>query len=260
MRWKQRALCERQREQEVKGPSPRKSVTFSLATCGLKSVSLSDAEEQEAEDGILGKLTQNPTAVTSAETAPKPSQLSRTALPCLHPPSTRQSIIISNMSSSEPSMSTVDSPQETPDQGVLLPPSAFMTTVTEDLLGKTNWSGFGDASHERQRASIRGSVEDLVSDPTSALTGELLSIQLDMVTYQQDRKQLRAWQRLKEVLQSWLQTSGKEEQMETNAVCQELKELEERIDGLSTELAKRKPTMLRHAKRIQHLQTALQAS
>ncbi|XP_056293562.1 protein SFI1 homolog isoform X2 [Pseudoliparis swirei] len=302
MRWKQRALCERQREQEVKGPSPKKSVTFGLATCGLESVSLSDSEEQEAEYGILSKLllsraprrqprrcvsplkinTQNPTAVTSAETAPKPSQLSRpsqqdlrTASPCLHPPSTRQSIIISNMSSSEPSISTVDSPQETPGQGVLLPPSAFMTTVTEVLLGTTNWSGFGDAprqfvppfeqhssaySDERQRASIRGSVEGLVTDPTSALTRELLSIQLDMVTYQQDRKQLRAWQRLKEVLQSWLQTSGKEEQMETNAVCQELKELEERIDGLSTELAKRKPTMLRHAKRIQHLQNALQSS
>lgn len=44
---------------------------------------------------------------------------------------------------------------------------------------------------ERQRASIRGSVEGLVTDPTSALTRELLSIQLDMVTYQQDRKQLR---------------------------------------------------------------------
>ncbi|XP_034389084.1 protein SFI1 homolog isoform X1 [Cyclopterus lumpus] len=296
MRWKQRALCKRQREQEVKGHSPKKSVTFCLATCA------SDSEEQEAEDGVLSKLrvqlsreprrqprrcvsplkiiTQNPTAVTNTEAAPKPSQLSRpsqqdlrTASSCLHPLSTRQSIIISNVSPSEPSMSTVDSPQETQNQGVLLPPSAFMTTVTEDMLRKsTNSSGFGDAPHqfvpafeqhlsvysdERRRATSRGSVEDLVTDPTSALTRELLSIQLDMVTYQQDRKQLRAWQRLKEVLQSWLQTSGKEEQMEKNAVCQELKELEERIDGLSTELAKRKPTMLRHAKRIQHLQTAL---
>lgn len=90
--------------------------------------------------------------------------------------------------------------------------------------------------------------------------GDLLSIQLDMKTYQQDRKRLRSWQRLKEVLQSWLQTSGKDEQMEKNAVCQELKELEECIGRLSAELAKRKPTMLLHAERIRHLQTALQAS
>ncbi|XP_031709155.1 protein SFI1 homolog [Anarrhichthys ocellatus] len=262
MRWKQRALCKPRREQEVKGQSPKKSVTFCLTTCGLKSVSPSDSEEQEAEDGVLSKrqlsraprrqprrceelfesplkiYTQNQAAITKAEAAPKPSQLSRpsqegrrTASSCLHPPSTRQSIIVSNVSPSEPNMSTVDSTQETQNQDVLLPPSAFMTTVTKDM-----------------------------SDPTLALTGELLSVQLDMVTYQQDRKQLRAWQRLKEVLQSWLQTSGKEEQMEKDAVCEELKELEERINSLSAELAKRKPTMLLHAKRIQHLQTALQAS
>lgn len=37
-------------------------------------------------------------------------------------------------------------------------------------------------------------------------------------------------------------------------------QLEERINRLSTELAKRKPTMLLHVERIQHLQTALNAS
>ncbi|XP_068568237.1 protein SFI1 homolog isoform X2 [Cebidichthys violaceus] len=263
MRWKQRALCKPRREQEVKGQSSKKSVTFCL-----KGVSPSDSEEQEAEDGVLSKLqlsraprrqprrceelfesplkiyTQNQTAVPSAEAAPKPSQLSRppqegrrTAPSCLRPPSsTRQSIVTFNVSPSEPNMSAADSPQETQNQDVLLPPSAFMTAVTEDV------------------------KLDAGTDLTSALTGELLSVQLDMVTYQQDRKQLRAWQRLKEVLQSWLRTSGKEEQMERNAVCEELKELEERIDGLSAELAKRKPAMLRHAKRIQHLQTALQSS
>lgn len=34
-----------------------------------------------------------------------------------------------------------------------------------------------------------------------------------------------AWQKLKGVLESWVQTSGKEEQIEKNEICQELKEV-----------------------------------
>ncbi|XP_078104755.1 protein SFI1 homolog isoform X1 [Sander vitreus] len=314
MRWMQRALCKPRREQEVKGQL-KKSVTFCLTTPGLKSVSPFDSEEQEAEDGVLSKLslsrtprrqprrceelfesplkinTQKQTVVASAEAAPKPSQLSHpsqgghcAASSCLHPAkvpvtSTCQSIITSNVSPSGPHMSAMDCRQETQTQDVLLPPSAFMTTGTEDTLGKTNSSGFEDVSlvllHQfgspfkqhssahsdvHLRASSGETVEEAAMDPTSALTRDMLSIQLDMMTYQQDRKQLRAWNKLKEVLQSWLQTSGRDEQKEKNAVCQELKELEERINRLSTELAKRKPTMLLHAERIQQLQTALQAS
>lgn len=40
---------------------------------------------------------------------------------------------------------------------------------------------------------------------------------------------LRAWQKLKEVLQSWLQTSGQDEQMEKDSVCQELEEVGGRL-------------------------------
>lgn len=36
---------------------------------------------------------------------------------------------------------------------------------------------------------------------------------------------LRAWRKLKGVLQSWLQTSGKDEVMGKNAICQELKDV-----------------------------------
>lgn len=210
--------------------------------------------------------------------APNPSLLSlpapeghQTALSCLHPPtvsfpSTHQSTIISNVSPCE---------HRTQNKDVLLPPSAFMTTGAEETLGKSNCSGFGDASLHQfvppfehssahsdvcQRASGGGSLEDAATDSASALTEELLGIQLDMMTYQRDRKQLRAWQKLKEVLQSWVQTSGAGEQMERNAVCEELKELEERIDRLSAELAKCKPSMRLHAERIRHLQTALQDS
>lgn len=36
---------------------------------------------------------------------------------------------------------------------------------------------------------------------------------------------LRAWKKLKEVLQSWIQTSGRDDQSENNTVCQEIKEV-----------------------------------
>ncbi|XP_070758707.1 protein SFI1 homolog [Enoplosus armatus] len=288
MRWKQRALSKPRREQEVKGQPPKKSVTFCLTVPGLKSVSPSDSEKQEAEDGGLGELLLsrtprrqprrceelfesplkiNPIKQSAVTSTSCPSQEGRHAvLSCLHPAkvSTHQSIIISHVSPSDRHISTMDPPQE--NQDVLLPPSAFMTTGTEDTLGKTRSSAplvppFNQHSSAypdvRLGASNGETVEDAATDPTSDLTRELLSIQLDMKTYQQDRKQLRAWQKLKEVLQSWLQTSGKDEEMEKTAVCQELTELEERIDRLSAELAKRKPAMLLHAERIQHLQTVL---
>ena len=43
----------------------------------------------------------------------------------------------------------------------------------------------------RLRACSGETVEDPATDPSSALTRELLDIQLDMRTYQQERKQLR---------------------------------------------------------------------
>ncbi|XP_036956546.1 protein SFI1 homolog isoform X1 [Acanthopagrus latus] len=241
MRWKQRALCKPQRERAVKVQHPKKSVTFCLTTPGSKAVPSSESVEQEDEDEVLTKLIKNQLAFTGTEAAPKHLQLSHHTV------------------------STMGSPQE--KQDVLLPPSAFMTTALEDTLRKSSSSSFGDPllmppfgqhtsahSDEHLRTS---SAETEGTDPTSALIRELLSIQMDMKTYQQDRKQLRAWQKLKEVLQSWLQTSGQDEQMEKDSVCQELEELEERIVNLSTELAKRKPTMLLHAERIEHLQTVL---
>lgn len=255
MRWKQRALCKPRREQEVKGQPPKKSVTFCLTPSELKSVSQSDSVDQEAEEEMLSKLllprvprrqprrckelfesplkinTQKQLAITSNQAAPKPSQLScNTALSCLHPAkvpvtSTHQSLVISNVSPSEPHTSALDSPQETRD--VLLPPSAFMTSGTEEKLGKISSSGFVPPFEQHSSAypdiGLRASSGE--SDPASALIRELLSIQLEMKTYQRDRKQLRAWQKLKEVLQSWLQTSGRDEQMEKNAVCRELKEV-----------------------------------
>ncbi|XP_045885080.1 protein SFI1 homolog isoform X2 [Micropterus dolomieu] len=288
MRWKQRALCKPRREQAVKGQTPKKSVTFSLTTPGLKSLNLSDSVEQQAEDGVLSELllrptsrrqprrcedlfepplkinTQKQSALTSTSC---PTQEGRhTVLSCLHPAkvtvtSPHQSIVLSTVSPSDPHMSTKDSAQE--NQDVLLPPSAFMTTGPKDSTSSSG-SGLAPLAPFKQHSSAHADVRPRAScgevaalDPTSDLTRELLSIQRDMKTYREDRKQLRAWQKLKEVLQSWLQTSRQDEEMEENAVCQEVKELEERIERLSTELAKRKPAMLLHAERIQHLQTVL---
>lgn len=99
---------------------------------------------------------------------------------------------------------------------------------------------------------------DVSADPVSVLTRELLSVQQDMKSFQEDRRQLRsapdrvlplilllalmsspqklivvcvcvcplrAWQKLKGLLQNWLQTSGEDEEMEKDSVCQELAEV-----------------------------------
>ncbi|KAF7664341.1 hypothetical protein LDENG_00180090 [Lucifuga dentata] len=193
-----------------------------------------------------------------------------------------QSFLVSATGHSDPHISAMDSPCGSQETHLLLPPSAFMATSTTYMLGKTSNSNLLLPLHQfvpppikQQSSSCSGTIatpwypevhmrafseEDVEADQASQLMRELLSIQLDMERFQQERKQLRAWQNLKEVLQTWLQTSGKDEEVEKNAVCQELKELEERIDRLSTELSRQKPTMLRHAERIQHLQTVLHTS
>lgn len=323
MRWKQRALCKPRREQEVRVQPPKKSVTFCLTAPALDSVSSSDSAEQEAEDGVRSELlpprmpqrqprhlkelpqfplevlphegTQTRPGTSSTEAAPGPmefsfpSRITHSAVSsCLHPTTvptscTHHSTITSTASPSEPQTPTVDALQETQNQDLLLPPSAFMMTGTQNTLERSNTSESGEAApapvhqfvtslkhdsstypEKHLRASGRETevrrVEDAACDPATVLTTELLHIQLDMKSFQHGRKQLRAWRKLREVLQSWLETSGKDEQMEKNAVCQELKELEESIDRLSTELEKRKPMMLLHAERVQHLQTVLHAS
>ncbi|RVE73267.1 hypothetical protein OJAV_G00047600 [Oryzias javanicus] len=131
---------------------------------------------------------------------------------------------------------------------LLLPPSAFM--IPKNTLGSSS-----DALMPLHQFIFTDN-EPLIHSSRE----ELLHIQLDMKSFQQSRKQLRAWRKLREVLQSWLQMSGGEDEREKEAVSEELKELGERIDRLSTELEKQKPAMLLHAQRIQQLQSALCAS
>ncbi|XP_024125391.1 protein SFI1 homolog isoform X2 [Oryzias melastigma] len=147
-------------------------------------------------------------------------------------------------------------------QDLLLPPSAFM--IPKNTLGNLSSSDALMPLHQFNSpiTSLSSTHPAQASEPdkdASTLTRELLHIQLDMKSFQQSRKQLRAWRKLREVLQSWLQMSGGEDE-EKEAVSEELKELEERIDRRSTELEKQKPAMLLYAQRIQQLQSALCAS
>lgn len=283
-RWKQRALCKPRREQETRGQPAKKSVSFCLS-----SVSSSDSTKQEAADGLHSKLTQPQSAVTNIKAAPNSSESSRRtqknhpASNCRHADevfvaSPHQCSVMSTVPPSESLMSNMDFFQHTQNQEPLLPPSAFMTTGRQNKfkssLGDTSVEPFpqfvasldpNSSAYPETHLSASGGetevpdAENATSDSTSALMSELLRIQQDMKSFQLDRKQLRAWRKLKGVLQSWLQTSGKDEVMEKNAICQELKDLEELIDRLSTKLEKQKPVMLLHAERIQHLQTVLRS-
>ncbi|XP_074526467.1 protein SFI1 homolog isoform X2 [Halichoeres trimaculatus] len=288
----QQTVCKPQTEQEVKGQLPKKSVTFSLS--GLESVSPSVSAEQEVEDGDLRKLVlsrshrqqprrceelfgsplrTNPQEHFGAKAALKPSELcpeenNHTVSSCSYPakdPVTYTTHIIHQPSvpTSEIHVSTEDCNQE--NQDVLLPPSAFMTTGLQSKSGNTpSIPDFKQQSSAYPDVHLKvlseGTLEEAATHSASSLTSELVRIQTDMQMYQQDRKQLRAWKKLRQVFQRWLQTSGKDEQMDKSTFLQELKELEERIAHLSSDLEDRKPMMLLHTERIQHLRTVLSSS
>ncbi|XP_078802912.1 uncharacterized protein sfi1 isoform X2 [Oryzias latipes] len=162
--------------------------------------------------------------------------------------------------------------REARHQDVLLPPSAFM--IPKSTLGNLSSSDTGEVSatplhHFTSAMTCHTSthpgntqMEEPVnkSKDASALMTELLHIQLDMKNFQQSRKRLRAWRKLREVLRSWLQWSGEEDEREKEAVFEELKELDGRISRLSTELERRRPAMLLHAERVQQVQVVLCAS
>ncbi|XP_056130129.1 protein SFI1 homolog isoform X2 [Lampris incognitus] len=196
-----------------------------------------------------------------------------------------KSPIISPVARFESQLPYGGSPHGLQYQDVLLPPSSFMTVNTQTKSGTTycpkdaallapdqfilppnphssTYSGvyLKASSKEVEAHTEEEEYGDEQADPTLPLTRELLSIRQDMERFQQDRKQLQAWQRLKEVLKGWLQSSEEEEQMEKKTVCQELKELEERIRRLSADLAKRKPEMLLHTERVQRLNALLRKS
>ncbi|XP_007551644.1 protein SFI1 homolog isoform X1 [Poecilia formosa] len=226
MRWKRRALGKSQKEQDVRAQPQKKSVTF--CSPGPGGVSTPHSAEQEAE--ALSSHT---------EAALKPSQTGF--------------------------MSGAESPLESRTQDLLLPPSAFMTSKTQKSLDSSglrenpfvSLREFETCSTHPPAGFQDPNLKNSPEKEASVLMRELLTIRTDMKNFQQSKKQLRAWCKLRDVLQSWLQTSAEDEQVEKSAVCEELKELEKRIQELSTELEKQKPTILLHVERIQHLQSVL---
>ncbi|KAM4740543.1 protein SFI1 homolog [Anableps anableps] len=254
MRWKQRVLCKSQKEQEVRAQPLKKSVTFCLP--GLGSVSTPDSAEQENE-----ALSSQKCSLSSTEAALRPPHL--TAVSCLQDDKDSATLLYQRGF-----ISAAESPLETRTQDLLLPPSVFMTSKTQKSL---NSSGLREAAcvplHESDSPSkqlLSGFQDPSLKNPpekdASVLMKELLSVQTDMKNFQQSRKQLRAWRKLRDVLQSWLQMNAEDEQVEKSAVFEELKELEKRIQELSSELEKQKPTILLHVERIQHVQSVLNNS
>ncbi|CAN9511798.1 unnamed protein product [Ophioblennius macclurei] len=277
--WKQGALRKPQDQSEGEMEAPKKSVTFSLPASTDFSSSVS--AEQETLEGVLGTLLVNKRprrqprrykelfesplfADKSLDLTPKTFESGDASQKHNHPVSSscfvsvrHQSTLLPAVSPSEHPTATLDSSHENKD--FLLPPSAFMGTGTHKKFpgpADTPFMPFDQFDSPLERHSSISQE----TDPAATLMREFLTVQQDMKSFLQSRKQLRAWRKLKEVLQVWLQTSGKYEEMERNAVGQDLKELEERIDRLAAELEKQKPTMVMHAERIKHLQSALDTS
>ncbi|KAI2663737.1 Serotransferrin [Labeo rohita] len=160
----------------------------------------------------------------------------------------------------------------THSQDILLPPSSFTVSVAHGKQKSLKDQELGLHSmhfnthlqtqgvHERLPEQEEETEEDETVDveQTENLTKELLDIRLEMQRYQQDRKQLQAWRKLQKVLSNWLETTGIEgETEERESILKELTELESSISSLSLRLNKQKPTMIRHAARVNTIQSQL---
>ncbi|KAJ0023912.1 hypothetical protein NQD34_003811 [Periophthalmus magnuspinnatus] len=262
LKWKRKALSKKEKDPEVKAEQVKKSVSFFLPE--IKE------DSQEEEDHTLMKMlpqclpwdskellksplgavllesTKLDASVASLAVAPQSQNLS----------SFGASTVLRQSPNHETGFTSVSAEESTQNQEILLPPSAFMTTITPEdptfeqssdhLLPPTN--------------AAKNSRSDIVIDPVADLTNELLVIKQDMTSYQQEKKQLGGWCKLRDVLQTWLQTSGQDNHTEKDSVCQELEELKNSIDQLTTKLSKQRPRILQHVEWIHHLQITLQSS
>ncbi|XP_010879340.2 protein SFI1 homolog isoform X1 [Esox lucius] len=274
--WKQKALRGPRRGGPLSAAAvaPGKSVTFSLAIPEHDALHHSRPQtqrgttEQGAGDCILNHLVaarasrlqprrppdllDSPVKDRPPPAGPSHQNRSSTQVPQMaeaSPLPSASSLVISPVQAQPaPSLRVPTGPHHgLPDQDLLLPPSAFMATHTPTE---------GTSDGEDVCAE-----EEVVVDLTLAWTRELLDIRQDMQCFQQDRKQLQAWRRLKEVMTNWLQTTGSEEETEErNTVRQELEELEERIGRLSADLAARKPVMILHTARIHRIESVLHSN
>ncbi|KAL0978160.1 hypothetical protein UPYG_G00166870 [Umbra pygmaea] len=276
MRWKQQALCgpKRARSLSAAAPFPRKSVTFCLPE-PMSSSTRAQSGTVHQGDGecILNHLV---TARASRLQPRRPRDLLDSPVKELLPPAVpshqiRPSPLLPKTPVPEaataaaspfpithvlaqPATNLSLPTHRSPEQELLLPPSAFISThtSTEPSIHHQPPESDGDVFAEE---------EEVVVDPTLAWTRELINIRLEMQRFQRDRKQLQAWRRLEEVMRRWLETTGLEEgPEERTSVKKELEELEERISRLSTDLAAQKPGMILHATRIDRIECFLHSS
>ncbi|XP_057702688.1 protein SFI1 homolog isoform X3 [Corythoichthys intestinalis] len=265
MKWKQRALCK----------PLKKSVTFCFPE--TKHDSPSESEERDIDDSMLIRPLMrrqprrceelfeplkafpydgNTTVAAHFFCTDRSSSLHHSSI---NFSATCQNIDVVNLPLQKGPVCIMEQPE--PPSELLLPPSTFMSAESQlgcdSTFSPKTGPGLEPSSSTPSDVHPRESNGSSETDTTLSLLTELISIQQDMRSFQQERKQLRLWQRVKDVLQGWLQTSGKDEEMESNAVWQQVKELEERIERLSCELATRRLTMRFHVQRIQHLQSVL---
>ncbi|XP_688629.5 protein SFI1 homolog [Danio rerio] len=156
----------------------------------------------------------------------------------------------------------------TTSQDILLPPSTFTLSTAHSkqkylrdggpLLHSSHFTSRFFPTHGLHERIPEDEEEDVDVEQTENLTKELLDIRLEMQRYQQDRKQLQTWRKLQKVLGNWLETTGTEgETDERDSILKELTELESRISSLSMRIKKQKPSMIRHAARVNTIQSQL---
>lgn len=249
LKWKYKALSKK-KSQAVNLQQSKKSVTFFLPEIRGDS---QEEEDQALMNMLLTHMPRRqprcseellkspPKLLESAELGP--SVMSLGGASQSHDPSSAGVHLTSTQLSFNTGTGLLPLPCEdtTQNQELLLPPSAFMTAISQSP---------EDLPHEQSSRSMP-------SDPVADLTNELVGIKQDMKNYLQDKKQLRAWCKLRNVLETWLQTSGQDHLAEKDDVCQELEELEKTIAQLASKLSKQKPRILQHVDRIQNLHAPL---
>ncbi|KAM9813504.1 uncharacterized protein sfi1 [Neosynchiropus ocellatus] len=266
MKWKERALGNSHTEHASK----KKNVTFSLPDVEVHSEPNNEEEESLCDMVSSSVLRRQPRRCSelfncpqqrlqmdiqntphplggSFSQTPHPSVSLSSDAPKENASSSHQRYVLTTLSPTEPHTLDHQIPQ---NKDLLLPPSAFMTSHM--TLERASTSRCADSSDGREATPCAE------TDVMSALTDELKLILQEMKSFHQAKQQLRTWQQLTGILQSWLQTSGKEEEVERKSVCQELNQLRECITELSADLAGRKPQMMLHADRIGHLRSSLQ--
>ncbi|XP_035235068.1 protein SFI1 homolog isoform X3 [Anguilla anguilla] len=167
------------------------------------------------------------------------------------------------------------------NQEVLLPPSSFMTSGVSRQHSTSTLMAQPGPSHSDMLLSTKKFTMCQAAAPTgcvsekgkqtecelvdqqpychasTAVAKELLGIQWKMHNFQREKRQLRAWRRLADVLRSWLQTSTSEDETECHSTRLELEELEARMSRLATWLEEEKPVMQCYAARIHSISSCL---